>query len=155
MNSIKAAFILVFCFITLGPSYADGHKVSKFIKKESAHSVSATLDKLEEILKKKGITVFARIDHASGAKKVGLELNPTQLLIFGNPKLGTPLMQTNQMIGLDLPMKALVWKDSAGKVWLAYSSPTYMKSKFGIQDKDEIFKKMTGALGKLTDAATK
>ncbi len=123
--------------------------------KESAHSVSVTIDKLKAVLKSKGITVFARIDHAAGAKKVGQKLEPTELLIFGNPKLGTPLMQSNQKIGLDLPLKAIAWKDKDGKVRLGYPSPEYLKEKYGITDKDTVFTKITGALGKFTDAAVK
>lgn len=123
--------------------------------KKSAHSGSATLDKLTKVLESKGITIFARIDHAAGAKKAGLTLRPTELLIFGNPKLGTPLMQSNQKIGLDLPLKALVWKDGNGDVWLGYTSPDALKSRYGIGDRDPVFKKMTAALDKLTSAAVK
>lgn len=123
--------------------------------KPSKHGVAATLDKLSTILKSKGITVMARIDHAAGAKKAGLSLNPTQLLIFGNPRLGTPLMMSKPTMGLDLPMKVLAWADDKGKVWIAYTRPDVLKKRNGITDRDEIFAKMTGALGKLTDAATK
>ncbi len=125
------------------------------VVKPSAHSVAATLDKLTTILKSKGINVMARIDHAAGAKKAGMSLAPTQLLIFGNPKLGTPLMMSKRTMGLDLPMKVLAWQDDKGKVWIAYTRPDVLKQRNGVTDRDPVFKKMTGALGKLTDAATK
>lgn len=125
------------------------------VVKESQHSVSETLDRLSAIMKEKGITVFTRIDHAAGAKKAGIDLKPTQVLIFGNPKLGTPLMQANRQIGVDLPLKALAWEDDAGKVWLGYTKPEALKQRFGISERDEVFNKMTGALDKLTSAATK
>lgn len=126
-----------------------------FLKKKSAHSVVDTIDKLETVLKSKGITIFARVDHSAGAKKVGLEMPPTLLLIFGNPKLGTPLMNENRLIGLDLPMKALAYEDANGTVWLAYTKPDVLEDRHDIDGKDAIFEKMTGALGKFTDAATK
>lgn len=87
----------------------------------SKHSVKDSLDRLEAALRAKGVTIFARIDHAAGAASVGLPLRPTELIIFGNPKAGTPLMQANQTAGLDLPLKVLAWEDGAGKVWLTYN----------------------------------
>lgn len=149
MRHILAGLALM-ALITTGAQADDG-----MVVKQSAHSVAATLDRLAKILTSKGITVFTRVNHAAGAKKAGLELKPTELLIFGNPKLGTPLMMSNPKIGIDLPMKALAWEDDAGKVWLAYTKPDAMKARHGIGDKDPVFKKMTGALGKLTDAAVK
>jgi uncharacterized protein (DUF302 family) len=89
----------------------------------SAHGVNESIDRLEADVTSKGITVFARIDHAAGARTVGLALRPTELLIFGHPKAGTPLMQTHQTIGIDLPLKVLAWEDAAGKVWLSYDEP--------------------------------
>ena len=92
----------------------------------SKFSVKETLDRLETDLKAKGITVFARIDHAAGAASVAMPLRPTKLLIFGNPKAGTPLMQSNQTIGIDLPLKVLGWEDAEGKVWLTYNDPSWL-----------------------------
>jgi uncharacterized protein (DUF302 family) len=89
-------------------------------------SVKQVLDRLEADLKAKGITVFARIDHAAGAASVDMPLRPTELLIFGNPKAGTPLMQSNQTIGIDLPLKILGWQDTDGKVWLTYNDPRWL-----------------------------
>lgn len=145
--------ILVLTVLLAGATGA--FAADKLMVKQSPHSVADTLDRLEKVLKGKGITVFTRVDHAAGAKKAGLSLKPTQLLIFGNPKLGTPLMQANRQIGADLPMKALAWEDDSGKVWLGYTAPSALKERFGVSGKDEIFKKMTGALDKLTGAAVK
>ena len=141
--------------VSLLPLVSAAQAGDDLIVKESPHSVPKTLDRLSVILEKKGITVFARIDHAAGAKKVEQSLRPTQVLIFGNPKLGTPLMTANQRIGIDLPLKALAWEDKAGKVWLAYTKPSTLQDRFNIDGRDEVFKKMTGALDKLTSAALK
>jgi uncharacterized protein (DUF302 family) len=92
----------------------------------STYPVKETLDRLEADLKAKGITVFARIDHAAGAASVALPLRPTELLIFGSPKGGTPLMQANQTIGIDLPLKILGWEDAGGKVWITYNDPGWL-----------------------------
>lgn len=129
---------------------ADGHMVVK----ESARGVSETIDALQAALEEKGITIFARVDHQANAKKAELDLPPTVLLIFGNPKMGTPLMQANRQIGIDLPMKALAW-EADGKVYLAYTDPKELKDRYDIDDKDEIFAKMTKALGAFSDKATK
>ena len=120
---------------------------------ESQHSVQVTLDRLTKIMTSKGITIFARVDHAAGAKKIGKEMAPTQLLIFGNPKLGTPLMLSNRQIGIDLPLKALAWRDDMGKVWVSYNDPAYLKARYQISNRDPVFKKITGALGKLVGKA--
>jgi uncharacterized protein (DUF302 family) len=92
----------------------------------SKHSVKESLDRLEADLKAKNITVFARVDHAAGAASVAMPLRPTEVLIFGNPKAGTPLMQANQTIGIDLPLKILGWQDADGKVWLTYNEPSWL-----------------------------
>ena len=126
-----------------------------FIVKESKLGVKETIDKLATALKAKGITIFARIDHASGAKKAGLELRPTELLIFGNPKLGTPLMQTDQRVGLDLPMKVLAWQDANGKVFVTYADPTSLNARYELDGKEAILQKMTKALAAFTTVATK
>lgn len=146
--------LVVLAYILLPISFLQA-KDDVLIVKKSAHSVSVTLDRLTKVLESKGITIFARVNHSAGGKKVGLDLAPTELLIFGNPKLGTPLMQSNQRIAVDLPLKALAWKDKDGQVWLGYHSPSYLKSKHSISGKDAVFKKMTGALNKLTDVAIK
>ncbi|MGA2564611.1 MAG: DUF302 domain-containing protein [Steroidobacteraceae bacterium] len=93
---------------------------------QSHHSVAVTMDRLEALLKERGIIVFARIDFSSDAAKAGLTMRPEQLLIFGNPKAGTPLMQAAPIAGLDLPLKALVWEDSGGSIWIAYNEAQYL-----------------------------
>jgi uncharacterized protein (DUF302 family) len=125
------------------------------ISKKSHHSVKVTLDRLENVLKKKGITIVTRWSHDAGAKKVSIPLRPTELLIFGNPKLGSHMFTSNQASGIDLPLKALAWEDEKGQVWLSYNDPQYIANRHGITDRAEIVKKMTGALNKLTDVATK
>ena len=105
---------------------------SDLVTLPSAHGAAETVARLKALLAQKGIEVFAHIDHAEAARKVGLPLRPTQVLIFGNPKAGTPLMQARQTVGLDLPLRALVWEDGEGKVWLSYNSPEYLKERYGL-----------------------
>lgn len=123
------------------------------ISKKSNHSVKVTLDRLENILKKKGITIVKRWSHDEGGKKAGIPLRPTELLIFGNPKMGTHFFTSNQTAGIDLPMKALAWKDKDGQVWLTYNDPSYIAGRHNIDNRAEIVKKMTGALNKMTNGA--
>jgi uncharacterized protein (DUF302 family) len=92
----------------------------------SAHGAKETADRLVAEVEAKGMMVFARIDHAAGAKEAGMALRPTELVIFGNAKGGTPLMQASQTIGIDLPLKALVWEDADGKTWLSYNEPAWL-----------------------------
>ncbi len=125
------------------------------IEKTSPHGVKQTLDRFESVLKAKGITIFARIDHAAGARKIGQELPPTELIIFGSPKMGAPLMTANQSIGIDLPLKLLAWRDDAGQVWIAYNDPAALKARHQIKGRDKLFGKMSKVLGALTDAALK
>jgi uncharacterized protein (DUF302 family) len=103
----------------------------------SNHPVKATMDRLEAALRDKGITLFARIDHAAGAASVDMPLRPTELIIFGNPKAGTPLMQARQSIGIDLPLKMLGWQDTAGKVRLAYNDPAWLARRHGLGSEAE------------------
>jgi len=115
-----------------------------------------TMDRLEAEVKAKGMTVFARIDHAAGATDVGLSLCPTELLIFGSAKAGTPLMQANQTIGIDLPLKALVFEDTAGKTWLSYNDPRWLARRHGLgASQDPAIEAMATALGALAIKATK
>src|SRR6267154_917999 len=99
---------------------------------QSSFGPQDTVRRLEAAVKAKGMTIFARIDHAAGAAEAGLTLRPTELLIFGNAKGGTPLMQSDQTMGLDLPLKALVWQDAAGKTWLSYNDPSWLSKRHGI-----------------------
>ena len=98
----------------------------------SRYSVPESLVRLEAILKEKGLTIFARVDHSGEAAKVGLEMRPTQLVIFGSPKGGTPLMVATPSVAIDLPLKALAWQDQQGKVWVSYNSPEYLQQRHGI-----------------------
>ena len=124
------------------------------ITMKSPHSVDATLDRFEKAVKSKGMTVFTRIDHSAGANKVDLELRPTKVLIFGNPKIGTLLMQSNQTAAIDLPLKLLAWEDESGQVWIAYNDPGYLVQRHNISDRDAVVAKMRKALGNFTAMAT-
>lgn len=101
------------------------------VDKPSNHSVDQTVDKLKNILQSKGVTLFALVDHSGEAEKVGMKMPPTKLLIFGNPKGGTPLMLAAPRIAIDLPLKILVWEDAQGKVWVSYNSPAYLQERHG------------------------
>jgi uncharacterized protein (DUF302 family) len=121
---------------------------------QSSHGPAETMDRLVAEIKAKGLTVFARIDHASGAKQAGLPLRPTELLIFGNAKGGTPLMQSNQEIGLDLPLKALVWQDATNDTWISYNDPAWLAKRHGLGHEVEApVSAMTAMLGAVTRAA--
>ncbi len=122
---------------------------------KAAGDVAVTMDALEAAVTGAGATVFARVDHAAGADGVGLELAPSQLLIFGNPQLGTPAMQDDPLAGLYLPLKVLVYQSSDGQVWLAYEDPAQMASELGgIQPDAGYLAKMQGALANLTGKAS-
>jgi uncharacterized protein (DUF302 family) len=105
---------------------------SGIISKPSSHSVDATVDKLKAILQAKGVTLFALVDHSGEAEKAGLKMRPTKLLIFGNPKAGTPLMLAAPSSAIDLPLKILIWEDAQGKVWISYNSPAYLQDRHGL-----------------------
>jgi uncharacterized protein (DUF302 family) len=112
-----------------------------------------TMDRLEAEIRAKGMTVFARIDHAAGAAEAGLELRPTELIIFGNARGGTPLMEASQTAGIDLPLKALVWQDPAGKTWLSYNEPSWIVQRHGLGVRAEIVDKMAAALSAISRKA--
>ena len=124
------------------------------ISVKSVHDVKVTADRLEEVLNAKGMKVFTRINHAAGAKSVGKDLRPTELVIFGNPKVGAPLMLCAQSIAIDLPQKALIWEDSAGQVWLSYNDPQYLAARHSMKGCKKILAKVAGALGKFAAKAT-
>jgi len=123
------------------------------IAKTSPHSVADTMDRLEAAVTAAGATVFARIDHAAGAKSIEMDLRPTQLLIFGNPKLGTPAMLDGQTVGLDLPLRVLAYADSEGVVHVTYHQPVTLVEEHGLPADAKYLKMMTGALDKLTNKA--
>jgi uncharacterized protein (DUF302 family) len=123
------------------------------ISKKSHHDVKTTLDRLENILQQKGITIAMRWSHDEGGKKAGIPLRPTELLVFGNPKMGTHFFTSNQTAGIDLPMKALAWQDKDGQVWLTYNDPAYIAGRHEIKNRSEIVAKMSNALDKMISAA--
>jgi uncharacterized protein (DUF302 family) len=126
------------------------------ISVQSGFGASETVNRLETEIKSRGMTVFARIDHAAGAAEVGLSLRPTVLLIFGNARGGTPLMQANQAIGIDLPLKALVFEDASGKVWLAYNDPHWLAQRHGLSSSvNATVEAMASALNAIASNATR
>ncbi|MEZ8720955.1 DUF302 domain-containing protein [Vibrio pomeroyi] len=143
--------LLPLCAILLSASFSvaasDG-----LIKYQSNYSVKETADRFEEIAKSKGLTLFARIDHQKNASNVDLELRPTEVIIFGNPKVGTPLMQCAQEVAIDLPQKVLVSEDANKKVWLSYNDPNYLLNRHAINGCDEVIKKISSVLSKLSEA---
>jgi uncharacterized protein (DUF302 family) len=120
---------------------------SKFGPKE-------TMDRLEAAIHAQGMKVFARIDHAAGASEAGLELRPTEVIIFGNARGGTPLMQSAQTIGIDLPLKALVWEDASGTTWLSYNEPDWIAQRHGVANAEPVVSKMSAALSAMSRKAT-
>jgi uncharacterized protein (DUF302 family) len=121
----------------------------------SAHDVKETIDRVETVVKAKGLTIFARVDHAASAKEVGLALAPTLLLIFGNARGGTPLMQANQQTGIDLPLKVLAWQDSVGKNWLSYNDPHWIAQRHGLgHEVDQTVNALGGVLAAIAEEAT-
>lgn len=118
----------------------------------SPHSVVDSVARIEAAARARGLTIFARIDHSGEAKKADLDMPPTQLLVLGNPKAGTPLMLAKPSLAIDLPLKILVWQDPAGKVWAGYNAPAFLKGRHGLTDEQA---KPLGALGGLIEAALK
>ena len=123
------------------------------IKKVSPHSVSVTIDRLTAAVEGAGATVFARVDHAAGAAKVDMDLRPTELLIFGNPKLGTPAMLDGQTAGLDLPLRVLAYADAEGVVHVTYHAPASFAAAHNLPTDAKYIQMMTGALDNLTSKA--
>ena len=144
-------FAILLCAPLSLPAWATNDDL---VKVKASGDVAKTMDALEAAVTGAGATVFARVDHAGGALKVDLDLAPSQVLIFGNPKLGTPAMQNDPLAGLFLPLKVLVYRDGAGQVWLAYEDPRAMFEDLGgIPEDAKYLDVMTGALAKLTGKA--
>jgi len=141
----------------LTASLAAGHAQAAegMVVVQSPHSVAQTADNLEAALTEKGMTIMNRIDHAAGAESAGMELAPTQVLIFGNPKAGTPLMKCAQSVAIDLPQKALIWEDENGQTRLGYNDPDYLKSRHNIEGCDQVLENMSKALAAFAEAATR
>jgi uncharacterized protein (DUF302 family) len=134
---------------------ATAHAGGGLVNVKSSHSVNETADRLEQILKTKGMKVFIRVDHSAGAKGVGIALRPTQLVVFGNPKVGAPLMQCSQNMAIDLPQKALIWEDERGDVWLTTNDPQYLADRHDMKGCQDVLAKVRKALGNFARAATK
>ncbi|UCF32233.1 MAG: DUF302 domain-containing protein [bacterium] len=144
------AVIALALLTAFGPALAS-HGI---VTVQSGFSVEETADRLEAVLERKGMTVFNRIDHAAAAGAIGQDLRPTVLIIFGNPKVGTALMQCSQTAGIDLPLKALVWRDADGLVKLSYNHPQFLADRHGIIACGDVIERMTGALKAITAEAT-
>ncbi len=147
INSLVGVLLYV---ATSGVWAADG-----LIEIKSAHSVKETITRLEATAKERGLMIFARIDHAAGAQKIGKSLRPTELLIFGNPQGGTPLMECAQSTGIDLPLKAMAWEDASGQVWLGYNDPQYLITRHGAKDCVGVAQNLRKALDGLAGSAAK
>jgi uncharacterized protein (DUF302 family) len=150
---MRQARILALLLLTLAAFPVMAGDVPGMIAKASPHSASATLDRLENVLKANDVGVALRWDHDAKAAAVDIELGPTELLLFGNPALGSHMFTSAQTAGIDLPMKALAWTDAEGQTWLAYNDPEWLAARHGIDDRDEIVAKMSQALDNLTNAA--
>jgi len=147
----KTLFILLALLLLCTPVWA----AEGLVTVKSNHSVAKTADRLEKIIQKKGMTLFARIDHTAGAKKAGKQLAPTQVLVFGNPKIGSVLMACSQSMGIDLPQKMLVYKDAKSQVWLAYNAPKYLAKRHGTRGCGAVLTKVQKALAGFAKAAAK
>lgn len=124
-----------------------------FVQIKSAYSVDKTVERFSTSLQAQGLTLFTQIDHAAGAQSVGQNLPPTQLLIFGNPKVGTPLMHCDRTVAIDLPQKALIWEDSAGQVWIGYTHPRDLMTRYQLKDCEMILDKVETTLRTLVTSA--
>lgn len=138
--------------------YAEDQRSSSFegiITKSSSKSFTETYNSLKKALSaNENISIIAELDHQKNASSVGMDMRPTKIILFGNPKLGTPLMQVDQKIGLDLPQKMLVWEDSESNVYVSYNDPAYIANRYSISGKDEVIKTIESALEKLSNIAT-
>jgi uncharacterized protein (DUF302 family) len=147
---LKILFIaLSILSIAINVAAADG-----VVDVQSAFNVKDTADRMESILMEKGMTVFDRIKHSEGAGNAGIELRDTELIIFGNPKVGSPLMQCRQSVAIDLPQKALIWEDDEANVWISYNDPQYLKKRHNIAGCDQVISKIEKALAAIAKAAT-
>ena len=127
MKTIHSLFAVAFTLWIGVAAAADG-----LVAVKSPYNAKDTMTRLEDAVTKRGLTVFARIDHAAGAAKIGKTLRPTEVLVFGNPQGGTPFMECEQTVGIDLPLKALVWEDAAAQVWVGYNDPAYLAQRHGV-----------------------
>lgn len=140
--------LLVMLVSPLAVNAADG-----MLSVESQFDVETTADRLEKMLIQKGMTIFNRVRHSESAGKVGIQLNETQLIIFGNPKAGSPLMKCQQTVAIDLPQKALIWIDENGKVWISYNDVRYLVKRHGVQNCTKVISKIEKLLANITRSA--
>lgn len=139
--------------VALGVLAAGAFAADGLVAVKSARGAKDTMTRLEEVVKQRGLNVFARIDHAAGAAKIGKALRPTELLIFGNPQGGTPLMECEQTAGIDLPLKALVWEDPSGQVWLGYNDPAFLAQRHAVAQ-CPVVENLRKALAGIAESAT-
>ncbi len=149
MNWLLRSALLTLAWLPFAAAYA----AEGLIQTQSPYSVEETIDRFEEVAQERGLTLFARIDHAAGAETVDQMLRPTEVLIFGNPQGGTPFMQCAQTVGIDLPLKVLAWEDDKGQVWLGYNDPVYLAQRHQVSD-CPVVENLSNALSNLVDATT-
>jgi len=152
MNMLKFRFtgLLALVLMASAATAAEG-----LVSVKSPYGVKETLDRFESAAKARGLNVFLRLDHAAGAQKIGKTLRPTELLIFGSPQGGTPLMECAQSAGIDLPLKALAWQDAAGQVWVAYNDPRYRAGRHDAGECSPVVQNLSKALAGLVQEAVK
>ena len=148
---MKSTFLAILLVILMSAPVMSAEGV---INVESDFNVKETADRLESILQEKGMTIFKRVKHSEGAANVGVEILETELIIFGNPKVGSPLMKCQQTVAIDLPQKALIWVDDQTKVWISYNDPRYLEKRHNISGCDEVIAKIEKALSGITKAAS-
>jgi uncharacterized protein (DUF302 family) len=141
--------VLLIVFIAVPLAAADG-----VINVSSAFNVKETAKRMESILNEKGMTIFKRIKHSEGADKVGIKLRETELIIFGNPKVGSPLMKCQQSVAIDLPQKALIWEDDKAKVWISYNDPRYLEKRHNISGCEEVILKIEKVLASIAKSTS-
>ena len=139
---------------TLSQPGVTAQESNGLVSVDSPYSVEETVNRLQTVMGERGLTVMTTINHAANAENVGMELRPTQLIIFGNPKLGTQLMQSSQTVAIDLPQKFLVWEDADGQVHMTYNDPQYLAQRHGITDRDDVLTTISNALNGLAEAAS-
>ena len=140
---------LMIFFITVPAAASDG-----LVNVPSTFNVEETADRMETVLREKGMTIFNRIKHFEGAANVGIELRKTELIIFGNPKVGSPFMKCQQSVAIDLPQKALIWEDDNAKVWISYNDPRYLEKRHNIIGCEEVILKIEKALAGIAKSAS-
>lgn len=150
MTKAILAALSILSFAAIPVAAADG-----VINVHSTFSVKETADRMESILNEKGMIIFNRIKHSEGAGKVGVELRKTELIIFGNPKVGSPLMKCQQSVAIDLPQKALIWEDDKAEVWISYNDPRYLQKRHNISGCEKVISKIEKALTGIAKSASR